>query len=71
MKFYYTLVLCIRVTEGLNPKDCFKRYSTISGSGSLIVKHTLFALEENVIHWSVYIYESQYVTQPSSDWTSH
>jgi hypothetical protein len=34
MKFYYMLVLCIRVTEGLNPKDCFKRYSTISESGS-------------------------------------
>jgi hypothetical protein len=59
MTSYYTIVSCNRVTKGEAPKDCFKRYLRVYAEAfSLIAKHTLFSLEESVLHRTTYTSES-------------
>jgi hypothetical protein len=43
----------------MKPKRCFKGHFTVYVEAfSFIVKHTLFALEECVLHRMTYVYES-------------
>jgi hypothetical protein len=43
----------------MKPKRCFKGHFIVYVEAfSFIVKHTLFALEESVLHWTTYAYES-------------
>jgi hypothetical protein len=42
----------------MKPKRCFKGYLRVYAEAfSLIVKHTLFTLEESVLHRMTYVYE--------------
>jgi hypothetical protein len=50
---YYTFGSYISLTKVWSPKDALKDRFRVNESGNTFVQYILFALEENVIHWSL------------------
>jgi hypothetical protein len=67
---YYTLGLSIGDTKVWSKKEASKDSLEFVKVVSLIVKYSLFTLEENALHRPIWVCRSQYETQPSVVWTS-